>query len=48
MLTLLPPVAYNRAGIGLGRGTRTIVRDRGSGEHAGYTLGRRVAPGVNR
>ena len=38
MLTLLPPVACNRAGIGPGRGTRTIVRDRGSGEHAGYTL----------
>lgn len=39
MLTFLPPVAGNRAGIGPGRGTRTIVRDRGSGEHAGYVLG---------
>ena len=39
MLSLLPPVACNRAGIGPGRGTQTIVRDRGSGEHAGYVLG---------
>ena len=35
MLTFLPPVAGNRAGIGPGRGTRTIVRNRGSGELPG-------------